>query len=371
MLNQRCRQKVIAVLIVLLASLPVAASAGPVDPTASLTVKEAVAYAMDHNKNVLLLELAVEKARVGLAEARDAAKKFDEEDVSTLDAARLKHVAPVQAESELDIARSQLDATRSATRLAVEKSYYDVLRAREALEVARESVRLAENQKKLAESNLRAGTAARNDVLAAEVALVARRTEAENAESACQITGWKFNRTLGLPLDEEIRLTEDPGFEEFRGPEEQEALAQALATQPELVAARGNAVVAKNDFTQVKRFYTPNVYEYRQVQYTLAAAGIKAAEAEQEIFLRVKVAYRNLSMARTGYTALVKSMELAEENLELAEARYRGGVATLMEVQDASLTLRQVRMQALEALHLYRVTGAQLEAGVFSAQVDN
>ena len=73
-----------------------------------------------------------------------------------------------------------------------------------------------------------------------------------------------------------------------------------------------------------------------------ARAGVRQAELGVEqlkngIELQVRQAYLNVNEASARVGAAEHLVQLADENLRLAQVRYRGGVSTALELQDAEL----------------------------------
>jgi outer membrane protein TolC len=85
-----------------------------------------------------------------------------------------------------------------------------------------------------------------------------------------------------------------------------------------------------------------------------AQAGIDQAkltleQLQNDVELQVRQAYLNLSDARARVVASQSYVALADENLRLAQVRYRGGVGTLLELQDAELRATTARQALIAA----------------------
>jgi outer membrane protein TolC len=73
-----------------------------------------------------------------------------------------------------------------------------------------------------------------------------------------------------------------------------------------------------------------------------ADAGVRQAtlalqQVENGVELEVRQAYLNVGQASAQVDASRQLVALAEENQRLAQVRYRGGVGTALELQDAEL----------------------------------
>jgi len=84
----------------------------------------------------------------------------------------------------------------------------------------------------------------------------------------------------------------------------------------------------------------------------------------QSIRVEVEQALRNLRAAHRRLNAQEKNLERAELNFEYAETRLREGVATPLEVREASDQLDQTRLNHLQAIHDVLVAQTTYETAV-------
>lgn len=99
----------------------------------------------------------------------------------------------------------------------------------------------------------------------------------------------------------------------------------------------------------------------------------RATERDAELRLRaerlrlradVATAYANLTTARRSVELEARNQELATEQLELARERYRVGVGTFLELQDAETTKARADRANLAAVYNFHEALAALEAAV-------
>jgi len=84
----------------------------------------------------------------------------------------------------------------------------------------------------------------------------------------------------------------------------------------------------------------------------------------QSIRLEVERALRNLGTARTRMLSQTKNVDRAELNFEYAESRLKEGVATPLEVREASNQLDQSRLGYLQAVHDFLVARSAYETAI-------
>jgi outer membrane protein TolC len=88
---------------------------------------------------------------------------------------------------------------------------------------------------------------------------------------------------------------------------------------------------------------------------------MQQAQLEEALDLQYSAAVGDFRTAAANVSARRETVSLAEQTLELADLRYRNGLATQLEVSDATLQLDQARVNEIEALATYVKALAQLE----------
>lgn len=196
--------------------------------------------------------------------------------------------------------------------------------------------------------------------------MAAAETEVLAAENSYRIAMMRLNKTLGVPLEQELTLTDSFKFVEAK-PELLEVLAKAREFDPQLMLYRETVAVQEVNFKQAKRVYTPNVYVYRQAEYDLAEARAKLAKQEQELEFAVRQALLNLKTAAGAYRVLDQNLESAREHLRVANLKLSAGVGTRIEAKAAAEELQRVENRMLEALYNYNLAAAAIEHMIFGA----
>jgi len=89
------------------------------------------------------------------------------------------------------------------------------------------------------------------------------------------------------------------------------------------------------------------------------------------IQLEVKQAFWNIQAAKESMVAQEQSIQQAEEALSIAEARYKNGTITQVEVLDAQLALTTARLGYTSALYDYNLSRANLNKAMGKTQSRN
>jgi outer membrane protein len=293
-----------------------------------------------------------------------------------------------------------LEADASTTRetvvFDVKESYFSLLTANRLLGVADENVVQDQKHVDLAQGRLDVGVATRFDVTQAQVQLANAELAQVTARNNVAVAVETLRNSLGVdgPLDFDIVDTLD--IHDVRLSEDK-ALALAYDHRPELLSQRFQqgslsqqiAALQKNYFPfvtgdasyiwsgddyplqdswNISASVTLSVFnggattaQIGEARATLSNLKYQEQSLRQQIALQVRQAVLNLALAHETIRVSEKGLQQADENVELAEGRYKTGVGNIIELTDAQ-TARTVAAGAkVQALSNYKTAVAALE----------
>jgi outer membrane protein len=303
----------------------------------------------------------------------------------------------VRGAADLEITEAEADIA-----LQVRNAYFQAVLAEEMVGIAREAYQLADAQLRQVELFRQQGTASEFDVLRARVErdnLDPATIEAANARRLAQLN---LKRLINLPADRPVALLTPlaPRIADV----DREALRTALDRRPALqaldrvVAAREGAVriaraerlpsvgaagnfsyqafpegVAPFD-TEWRRDWSVAVQmsvpifngfrtrgEVQQAQVELTLARLQREQVREGFEVEMEAALGEFDAARAQIEARAATVAQARRALELAELRFRSGLATQLEISSARLLLEQARVHEAQALYNYVNALARLE----------
>jgi outer membrane protein TolC len=316
-------------------------------------------------------------------------------------------------------ALAQYQATLTDTLLAVRLAYYDILLAAEQITVNEASVNLL--QKELVDQQRRydAGTVPHFNVLRAKVSVANARPSLIQAQNNYRIAKNNMANLLGYNLPRDIwdniplKLTDtlDATPYQINLPD---ALQQALAKRPELIALRKTEELQQLNITDASSGYKPNLsvfagYNWFNAQFTppvtldhdingwnagaqiswdifdgmlthgkvvqaraLYTKSITAVDEEmRDIELEVRTAYSDFLEAQEVLESQKTVQDEAEESLREANARADAGTGTQLDVLDAENSLTQARSTQVQALHDYDAARARFERAIGADMVQS
>jgi len=278
-------------------------------------------------------------------------------------------------------------------------AFYGVLRAQEFLKVQEDTIAQLEAHLKDAQAHYAAGTIAKFDVLRAETQLANARQGLITAQNGVELAKAMFNSLLGRSLDTSVELVEPemPGFVEI---ELAACTDSACQWRPEVLQAnmmvemsgkvakvvrllgkpRFNLRWAYNRNLDVSMF-NPRDSSWRAFLTTKISifdggatrAAVDKANCDRRdaeftrqqvidgVTLDAKQSHLSLKESRERIRAAEKGLEQARESTRLAQARYKGGVSTQVEVLDAQAALTLAETNHVDAQYDYQVALARLE----------
>ncbi len=300
----------------------------------------------------------------------------------------------------------ELQAVINDALLDVRTRFYDVLLAREQIDVQEQNVALLREQLQTARNRFEAGAVSNFDVLRAEVAVANAQAPLIRVRNQFRIAIDELRRAMGFfnPSPENVskvpEFIGDLGFTPVSY-ELQPSLATALEKRPELRRLTKIEEAREAGVTFEKAGYKPDlalvggyqvrkandsnrfkdsldgwtiglqsswaVFDGRATRGRVAQARSQLEQARlltQEQTLSVEVEVRRaLSSLQEGAElaeAAQKVVQQAEEALRLADARYAAGSATQLDVLETRVALTEARTNQLEANYRYNVALAAL-----------
>ena len=310
---------------------------------------------------------------------------------------RLNHAfgaqAAVQEGSRLDVERARQQLT-----LRVYETFYAALMADQGVRTTAEGVKIAERHRELAQVRYEAGSAARLDVLRAEVELSNARARLIRARSTASVSYQALRTVLSLPQGDPLQLAGT--LEEVPSLPASTELEKALPVRADIralgqhreaaerlvslanadlkptVALSGNFQYQEDGVNQL--FDTTNrsyqfgvavrvpLFNGPAVSARRAAASARMQQAEHGANAALDSARLELATASTELAAAEeivatqeKAVELAREGLGIAEVSYENGVVTVAELNDARLSLLETEWELMQAKYNKIVAAAR------------
>jgi outer membrane protein len=294
-------------------------------------------------------------------------------------------------------ATENIVTSRADVILGVDNAYFAALKAQAVLQVAEETVKsrqlVADQVTALAANQIKSGL----DVSFAKVDLAQAQLLLIQAQNDFQASQANLSTALGYPTPRIFNLTEEP-VPPAPPANVQDLIQEAFRDRPELISQRFSVNSAQSYVTAERDLWLPSIsgagvaglvpVRQQPLPSRYAAAGFnvtipifnghlygalrneaQAQETAQEQYLRdlqdriardVQNAWLN---ANSGYQRLSVTQQLLDEanmSLNLAQARYKLGLSSIIELSQAQLNQTQAEITNVSAKYDYSALIAAL-----------
>jgi outer membrane protein len=293
-----------------------------------------------------------------------------------------------------------LISQRFLTRLTAQEGYLEVLRGHELVRVADDGLAVAQKSLSFARARAEAGTATPSDVLRAELGLSQARRQWLAARDTLASGAAALGRLVGAdgPVDAAPLANLDPTaltlddsavvrVAVHDAPLVQQAQALLRATDASVNAAKSQyapTIQAAGGYNWSNDGRVPGALNQgwviqvgtsfplfngfiREDAVTQAnvAAEVASSSAQDTRRLSRSEALRllgSLHVAEQDVALTAEALRLALEDLRVISVRYRGGIATILDLLTSQQNLIQAELDLVSARFTYQVTRATLEA---------
>jgi len=286
-----------------------------------------------------------------------------------------------QAKLNVENARQNTRLAEDATLLRVASNYLAVVNADRRIDIEKRNVELSQRRLKQAEAFYSAGEVTKVDVFRAQTAMKAAQRLMEVANQTREHAAAALREDLDLqgPL-----VVEAPSQTALATPDETQLVAKATESRPDVEVAENNLRIAKLEVQKQRGFWWPTVsfeggwinqktpfpadqYKYGtlhfnvpifqsgEVQARVAGAKHQAKAAELEVETVKAGAREDVHTALADLHAAQIGLQLANEQLEAAQAEYdqafelyRAQEATSLDVASSETSLADARRAVAE-----------------------
>lgn len=341
-----------------------------------LTLEESIEKALNSEANYDLrrAEIDVEKAENGVYGALTLLSYT--QGVVAADAymsQSLKDDKVYKAEKDVAMAQVGMETARKAeelkktsSKLAVEKQYYEVLKASRKVENLLAKVETSQQLIRQAEVKFKAGTVAKKDIMDAEVQYAMDRANLAKGQRDKEVTILQFKRLIGLDLDTQIKLVSNFMFKPKEVYSLLDLVEDAQDKSFDIFVAK-EKIEAYDHLLQkgINKNWT-STSTHSDIIFSRDEAVLAQKSEERDAELAAYQANSLLLGAEDQLKFLDKRVEQAKEGLRLTKLQYQAGLTTSLMVNQAGNALAEVQAASLEALYNYNVIKAMLDNGIYN-----
>jgi outer membrane protein TolC len=292
------------------------------------------------------------------------------------------------------------NATINDVVLGAQVAYYGYVASKALVAAQEASIRDAQANLAAAEARRQAGVATIADVLQARTALAQAQLARETTEGQRQTARGALALALGYPADlpYDVDSVSAPLPLGIVADSVEAIIDRAVRERPDLAAARAQAAQASARVSELRGARLPSLavtgtggftyvagrsgggsnytvgvglqlplfngfareYQQQQAQELADAAGARARSLEQQVTYEVFSAYYALQTSARRVQSAQALLASAQQSAEVALARYKAGVGTVLDLLAAQSALADARAQDIQARLAWSTSLAQL-----------
>lgn len=306
--------------------------------------------------------------------------------------------------TDVELAMEQARSSKIAMQSEVKKSYYGVLLANDSYRVFRQSYDNALENYEDIKRKFEQGVVAEFDMIRADVRVKNTEPNVLQAENSMILAQRRLKALMGIDLETPIScegelsdykarlygdyLSTDTTLSENSDLRQLDLQTKQLHSTLQLrkfdyiptLSLTGmyqwNAM--SNDFKFKNYRWNPysviglslnipifsggnKFYKIRETKMSLEQLELQREDKERHLQLSVRQYMDNMKTCVKRYDAACKGVEQAERGYMISQKRYDTGAGTLLEMNDAELSLTQARLNQNQAIYDYMVAKADLE----------
>ena len=292
------------------------------------------------------------------------------------------------------------NATIQSVVLQVEGAYFDYMATKALLAAQRTTVEEARTNLAAARERHRVGLGTIADELQAKTALSQAQLDAETTEGTLQTARGALAVSMGLPANLPYDISQPAGSPPLSivADSVDTLIARALQSRPDLAAAEADSAQARADVSAARAARLPSLqltgtgartylkslpnggnsytvslglsipifagfsraYNQMLAESQAQAAAARLDQVRQQVIFDVFSSYHTLLTATRRVSTADDLLASAQESEQVALARYRAGVGTVLDLLAAQSALASARAQQVQARWIWQTAMAQL-----------
>lgn len=298
-------------------------------------------------------------------------------DFATLDALTVDSTSDVMktmTEVAYEVTQASFDIYKNSIALLIQKNYYDVLQAKQMLEVKKKAMERGKTQYEFAKASYEEGLKPKDDMLVASTYYRSTKIQYEKAKGDLENAIIELKKNLNIGFDKDIELT-DVMVEKIEDFNLEEGLINGMKERLEIKKALGEVVVYNLNFNETKRKYPSNTFQYQEAEILKNKSLLNFNQAKLEVESSIRQSYNDLNAVAAMLESTREMTKEAKENLEIAILKYKEGfgvetsllknlnledsAGTIVEVLAAEEKLAEIEENVVKITYAYNLARMQ------------
>ncbi|MGQ9747251.1 MAG: TolC family protein, partial [Candidatus Caldatribacteriaceae bacterium] len=267
-------------------------------------------------------------------------------------------LSELELENSWRSAQRNFQVTKSNITLKVEELYYNQLLAERALVLAQDNLKRAQKQLENIKTKFSLGTVAKLDLLKSELEVENAQLSVKKAEKNLLMARVNLGSYLTGDPHKTFSLSTQLDFQPLNLDLEL-CIDYAVKNRPEIREGEETLILNQKRVEVTKEPYYPSL-EVELARASLQLANIQLEDSKNSIILEVQQKFTDFLTALDNVPVVQKNREIAQETLNVVQARFDAGVLTVVDLLDAQNDLYEAESNYLNAIFNYNMSKAKL-----------
>ncbi|MFA4885799.1 MAG: TolC family protein [Desulfotomaculaceae bacterium] len=320
-------------------------------PVKNLSMEEALSLAEENNSAIKQAKITRDKSKIQTDQAHSGADKIDEDQATSLSTGKVKYYNEFAAKASLSVAEKAYAVAFEQVKLLVKKHYLDVMKKKDLVNIKQEALERAQRQLEVTEVNFQVGTVAKTDVLTAQVGLAQAKTELTTANNNLRLAELQLKTDLGLDMGTTLNLIATVQYDAFIQVDLEKTIDNAMANHLEIEKCLSSKEVADENYKITVAYSAANTYNSRLAKLDVETKAVELEDAKNKVVANITGSYLSILAAEEAVNNYSIAAEQASESMRLTSLRYEVGMATSLDVLNASVQQSNVEASRVEAIY--------------------
>lgn len=363
-------KKIISLLLAAAVMLTAASSAFAQEESQqmSLTLDEAIEYALAHSLKIDKAQTELAKSEYSAYKARLEYKEQDSQgfalEEALVEAGYVYRAAQIQASQS---ARN-LESEKTSLKTLVKKNFYTCLNSNSKILTAQENLKNVQQKYEHAQTKYEQGTISRLELKSFELAVTNAQNSLNQAERASELALLELKNTLNVPENTEVTVSGEFVMQELTYADSDAAIEQAKSQNYFLSINEGREL-AELRWDIAKRWYDVKEYGYSIEKATYASSMSEFTDSENTLKYNIASLYSNILTLKETVSYLTEYTELLHDNTEASYLQYELGMITSNEYIETAQKYFAARNDLMDAELNYYITVLEY-AAMYSGSTD-
>lgn len=326
----------------------------------SFTIEEAIQYALDHNRDIKIQDIHIEKAEIGSSKTIFETNKYADYEIVNK---RLRDLGVARRAGKLqtDIAHWNKDITINEIEYNTTKIYYDLFKAKEMVSIAEEGLALAKNVYDQSILHHKLGTISSQQLLFAETELKQAESNLDSAKLGYEIQKMNFNDELGLPLTTSIQLKSNISYTKHADIDLEGAVKEGFENNAMLKVLQENYEISKLTLEAISIKYPSNTFNYKEQDAQIEETLKNLEKSKNMVEFQVRSSLLIAETEGKQIDTYKKSVEKSENIYRLSLLSFDVGEITVNDVASSRIGLMNTKAELLNKIHSYNIAMLDFE----------